>query len=167
MDPLSVMASVAGLLTAAHEVTNLLEPYVSAARETPPIAAQVRDETESTRVVLVGLQALAKGLARVSRGGALVNVDQVVAILTSGVLLFAELEGAVRGLVAPPSPVPPANGVTMGGVPGIWMALSAQNRLPLRARMQWTKREEPLTGLLARLQGFKVSVTVVLTLLQW
>ncbi|KAI0538597.1 hypothetical protein GGR58DRAFT_467305 [Xylaria digitata] len=158
MDPLSVTAAVAGLLMAAHEAVKLLGPYVSASREIPPIAAQVREEAESTRTVLVGLQSLFSG--RVSRMGALVGVDQVVVILTGGVLLFAELEGAVRGLVAAPtSPL----GEGESGVRGL---LSTQYRLPLRARLQWARREESLGPLLARLHGFKVSVTVVLILLQ-
>ncbi|KAI0187749.1 hypothetical protein EV127DRAFT_435930 [Xylaria flabelliformis] len=166
MDPLSVTASVAGLLTAAHEVAKLLGPYVSASRETPSIAAHVRDETESTRTVLIGLQTLVRELSgRFSRGGALVGVDQVVAILTSGVLLFAELEGAVQGLVAAfPSPL--AEGEPTKRISGILGLLPTQRRLPLLARMKWARQEESLRTLLARLQGFKVSVTVVLTLLQ-
>lgn len=159
MDPLSVTAAVAGLLLAVQEVAKLLGPYVSASRETPPIAAQVRDEAESTRIVLVGLQALFSG--GVSRRGALVGVDQVVVILTSGVLLFAELEGAVRDLVAAPS------SLLSEGESGIKGLLSTQFRLPLRARLQWARREASLWSLLTRLQGFKVSVTAVLTLVQW
>ncbi|KAI1158014.1 hypothetical protein F5B18DRAFT_122700 [Nemania serpens] len=158
MDPLSVTAAVAGLLLAVQEVAKLLGPYVSASRETPPIAAQVRDEAESTRIVLVGLQALFSG--GVSRRGALVGVDQVVVILTSGVLLFAELEGAVRDLVAAPS------SLLSEGESGIKGLLSTQFRLPLRARLQWARREASLWSLLTRLQGFKVSVTAVLTLVQ-
>ncbi|KAI0506317.1 hypothetical protein F5B22DRAFT_455808 [Xylaria bambusicola] len=161
MDPLSVTASVAGLLTAAHEVIKLLKPYVSAARETPGIIAHVRDETESTRIVLVGLQSIVQGIpGRVTPGGALVGVDQVVIILTSGVLLFAELEGAVRGLVAaPPSLRNNENSSNAALSP-------TQYRLPLRARLQWGHREQALGPLLTRLQGFKVSVTAVLMLLQ-
>ncbi|KAI0862365.1 Pleckstrin homology domain-containing protein [Xylaria cubensis] len=166
MDPLSVTASVAGLLTAAHEVAKLLGPYVSASRETPSIVAHVRDETESTRTVLIGLQTLVRELSgRFSRGGALVGVDQVVAILTSGVLLFAELEGAVQGLVAA-CPSPLAEGESTERISGILGLSPTQHRLPLWARMKWASQEESLRPLLARLQGFKVSVTVVLTLLQ-
>ncbi|KAI1743451.1 hypothetical protein F4680DRAFT_408265 [Xylaria scruposa] len=166
MDPLSVTASVAGLLTAAHEVAKLLGPYVSASRETPSIAAHVRDETESTRTILIGLQTLVRELSgRVSLGGALVSVDQVVAILTSGVLLFAELEGAVQGLVAA-LPSPPTEGESTKRISGILGLSPTQHRLPLRARMKWVRQEESLKPLLERLQGFKVSVTVVLTLLQ-
>ncbi|KAI0428692.1 hypothetical protein F5Y09DRAFT_279266 [Xylaria sp. FL1042] len=161
MDPLSVASAVAGLLTAAHEVVKLLGPYISASRKTPAIAVHVRDEAESTRAVLVGLQTLVQELTKeVPRGGSLVNVDQVVIILTGGVLLFAELEGAVRSLIAVP-PLLRADGDLAA------RALSpTQYRLPLWTRMQWARQEESLGSLLARLQGFKVSVTAVLTLLQ-
>ncbi|KAI1283593.1 Pleckstrin homology domain-containing protein [Xylaria sp. FL0933] len=161
MDPLSVASAVAGLLTAAHEVVKLLGPYLSASRKTPSVVAHVRDEAESTRTVLVGLQALVQGTPEeMPRGGSLVNVDQVVIILTSGVLLFAELEGTVRSLVAAPSLL------RTEGQPATRALTSSQYRLPIWARIQWARQEESLESLLARLQGFKVSVTAVLTLLQ-
>ncbi|KAI1303515.1 hypothetical protein F5Y03DRAFT_187378 [Xylaria venustula] len=161
MDPLSVTAAVVGLLTAAHEIIKLLQPYVSATQETPPIAAHVRDEAESTRTVLVGLQAIVQGLSgETSRRGALIGVDQVVVILTGGVLLFAELEGAVRDLVTVPA-LPHTE-----GDPGPLAMSSTKYRLPLRARLQWARGEKSLGTLLTRLQGFKVSITAVLTLLQ-
>ena len=151
MDPLSVAAAVAGIVKAAQEIIKLLSPYASASQRTPPIASHVRDEVDSTRTVLIGLQALVQNRS----SGRLINVEQVVAILTSGVLLFAELEGAVRGLVSPSEERS-----------GRWFSL-AQDNLPLRARMYWARRKDTLEPLLVRLQGFKVSVTVVLSLLQW
>ncbi|GAP90620.2 hypothetical protein SAMD00023353_4800690 [Rosellinia necatrix] len=161
MDGLSVAASVVGLLTAANEIVKLLGPYISASRATPPIAVHVRDETETTRVVLVGLQALVREFpAGVSRGGALVGVDQLVTILTGGVLLFAELEGAVRGLAAAPSRGAPADQEAREPL------LSTHRQLPLRSRVQWARHEKSLADLLSRLQGFKVSVTAILTLLR-
>ncbi|KAI1322871.1 Pleckstrin homology domain-containing protein [Xylariaceae sp. FL0255] len=167
MDPLSVMASVAGLLSAALEVSELLGPYVSAFRETPPVATHVRDEAQSTRTVLIGLQSLIRDFDRKAPpGGALVGVDQVVAILMSGVLLFAELEGAVRGLVVTPSSPVSDRYVKQNSPGGVLGIPPAWHQIPLRDRMRWAHREEPLKPLLARLQAFKVSVTVVLTLLQ-
>ncbi|KAI1361691.1 hypothetical protein F5Y08DRAFT_12831 [Xylaria arbuscula] len=154
MDPLSVAAAVAGLVKAAQEVTKLLRLYTSTFHQTPHIAAHVRDEVDSTRTILVGLQVLVQ--RRIS--GQLIKVEQVVAILTSGVLLFAELEGTVRGLVSP-SLLPSEES-------GDQLFSLTQYNLPLRARVRWTRRKDTLEPLLVRLQGFKVSVTVVLSLLQ-
>ncbi|KAI1119803.1 hypothetical protein F5Y10DRAFT_259589 [Nemania abortiva] len=163
MDPLSEAAAVAGLLTATHKVAKLLKPYVSASQETLSIAAHVRDETECTRAVLIGLQTFVRGFPeRVPPGGTLVNVDQLITILTSGVLLFAELEGEMRGLVADP-PLASSEGERSEKTPGVWETLLRPYSLPLRARMQWAHREESLRPLLGRLQGSKVSVTAVLT----
>ncbi|KAJ3573923.1 hypothetical protein NPX13_g4531 [Xylaria arbuscula] len=160
MDPLSVTAAVAGIIKAALDVVKLLRPYASAVQRTPSVAAHVSSEIEGTRTILIGLQTLAQeGSGEVSRGGALISINQIVVILTGGVLLFAELEAAVRGLVAVPSS-PPSD--YLDG-----RSLSfAQRRLKLTERMHWAHREESLKPLLARLQGFKVSVTAVLTLLQ-
>ncbi|KAI1365901.1 hypothetical protein F5Y08DRAFT_338301 [Xylaria arbuscula] len=160
MDPLSVTAAVAGIIKAALEVVKLLRPYASAVQRTPSVAAHVSNEIEGTRTILIGLQTLAQETSgEDSRGGALISINQIVVILTGGVLLFAELEGAVRGLVEPPS-FPPS-----GYLDGRRLPLT-QRRLKLTERMHWAHREESLKPLLARLQGFKVSVTAVLTLLQ-
>ncbi|KAI0517469.1 hypothetical protein F5B22DRAFT_106267 [Xylaria bambusicola] len=160
MDPLSVTAAVAGILKAAQEIVKLLRPYVSASERTPPIVAYVRDEAESTRTVLIGLQTLVQVLpGRFSLGGAFITISQVVAILTSGVLLFGELEGAVRGLVAAPSALHPEH-------LSVRRFSLTQDRLPLSANIRWTQKEASLKVLLERLKGFKVSVTAVLTLLQ-
>jgi len=44
MDPLSVAASIAGLLSAAGAVVKVLTPYVAAARDTPKLAVQINSE---------------------------------------------------------------------------------------------------------------------------
>ncbi|KAH7485963.1 hypothetical protein FOMA001_g5774 [Fusarium oxysporum f. sp. matthiolae] len=91
-DPLSVAASVAGLISITVEAVKFLSPYVSAAKETPQVAAHVYSEVQSTQVILMGLQNLTKSLGSVKvQHAVLIGVDQIVAILTDGVLLYSEL----------------------------------------------------------------------------
>ncbi|KAF4458423.1 hypothetical protein FALBO_14849 [Fusarium albosuccineum] len=145
-DPLSIAASIAGLISITVEVGKFLGPYVSAAKETPQVAHHVNSEVQSTRVILTGLQELTKNLASVQmRHAALISIEHVVTILTEGVLLFSELEGLVRSL-------PPREG--------------ADQRLPLRARVQWTRKEGAFNSLLARLQSFKASMSLILQILR-
>ncbi|KAF5009360.1 hypothetical protein FDECE_4416 [Fusarium decemcellulare] len=145
-DPLSIAASIAGLISITVEVGKFLGPYVSAAKETPQVAHHVNSEVQSTRVILTGLQELTKNLASVQmRHAALISIEHVVTILTEGVLLFSELEGLVRSL-------PPREG--------------ADQRLPLRARLQLTRKEGTFNSLLARLQSFKASMSLILQILR-
>ncbi|RSM07435.1 hypothetical protein CEP52_005254 [Fusarium oligoseptatum] len=145
-DPLSIAASIAGLLSTTGQIAKFLGPYVSAAKETPQITAHVYSEVQSTQVILAGLQDLTQNLGAIqARHAALIAVHQVVTILTDGVLLFSELEAVVRSL-------PPREG--------------SDQRLPLRARLLWARKESTFTPLLTRVQSFKSSMTLILMILQ-
>ncbi|KAF5245971.1 hypothetical protein FANTH_7061 [Fusarium anthophilum] len=144
-DPLSVAASIAGLISITVEAVKFLSPYVSAAKETPQVAAHVYSEVQSTQVILMGLQSLTKNLGSVKvQHAALIGVNQVVAVLTDGVLLYSELHKELQSLW------------TKDGV----------EKVPLRGRLQWVWKETTFVTLLSRLQSFKSSMTLVLVILQ-
>jgi cell division control protein 24 len=147
MDPLSIAASIAGLLSAAGQVGKLLGPYIDAARETPKIIVQVHSEAQSVALILTALQELSQKLGSVSlsKYARLVQLDHLIAVLTDGVLLYSELESTAASLPA----IGPGN-----------LAPS------LLAKFQWTRKEAALTGLVTRLQGFKSSITLILMILQ-
>ncbi|KAK3290986.1 uncharacterized protein B0H64DRAFT_411088 [Chaetomium fimeti] len=146
-DPLSVAASIAGLLTAAASICKVLGPYVNAARDTPQIAHHVNAEVQAAAIILSALQSLAQNMASVSiQRAALVEVDQVIAVLTSGVFVFSSLEASVSTL-----PLPDSSSIT---------------RLALRSRFQWARKETEFTTLLGRLQSFKSSASLILEILQ-
>ncbi|GAB1314697.1 Rho guanyl-nucleotide exchange factor activity [Madurella fahalii] len=145
MDPLSVAASVAGLLTAAASISKALAPYVAAARGTPQIALQVKAEIQEASIFLATPQSLTSDIASVpTQQTALIQVDQLVAILTNGVFVFSDLEECVGTLPQPDASPMPA----------------------LRHRLQWLRKENDLRSILARLQGFKSSVSLILAILQ-
>ncbi|KAK5992887.1 hypothetical protein PT974_06309 [Cladobotryum mycophilum] len=145
MDPLSVTTSIKGLISAASLVAKLLGPYVSATNGTPQIAFRVHEEVNATRVILSGLQSLAQNLASSPAPYAsLIQVDDIVAILTDAVLLFSELESFVGSL-------PPCD--------------LATHRPSLLSRLTWANKENDLEGLLKRLQGVKGSLSLVLMIL--
>lgn len=146
-DPLSVAASIAGLLSAAASVSKVLGPYISAARDTPQIAHHVNAEVQAASIILSALQSLAQNMASVSpQRAALVQVDQVVTVLTDGVFVFSDLESSVGTL-----PLPDSSSIT---------------RLALRSRFQWVRKEAEFTTLLTRLQSFKSSISLILSILQ-
>ena len=144
-DPLSVAASIAGLISITVEAVKFLSPYVSAAKETPQVAAHVYSEVQSTQIILMGLQSLTKNLSSVNvQHAALIGVNQVVAVLTDGVLLYSELHKELQSL---------------------WTK-DAVGKVPLRGRLQWVWKESTFATLLNRLQSFKSSMTLVLMILQ-
>ncbi|KAI3587306.1 hypothetical protein IWW34DRAFT_712031 [Fusarium oxysporum f. sp. albedinis] len=144
-DPLSVAASVAGLISITVEAVKFLSPYVSAAKETPQVAAHVYSEVQSTQVILMGLQNLTKSLGSVKvQHAVLIGVDQIVAILTDGVLLYSELHKELQSL----------------------RAKDGMEKVPLRGRLQWVWKENTFITLLSRLQSFKSSMALVLMILQ-
>ncbi|KAF9771574.1 hypothetical protein IL306_010780 [Fusarium sp. DS 682] len=144
-DPLSLAASIAGLISITVEAVKFLSPYVSAAKETPQVAAHVYSEVQSTQVILMGLQSLTKNLASVKvQHAALIGVNQVVTILTDGVLLYSELHTELQSLPAKDGDV----------------------KIPLIGRLQWALKESTFITLLNRLQSFKNSMTLVLMILQ-
>ncbi|VUC25060.1 unnamed protein product [Clonostachys rosea] len=146
MSALSVACSVAGLLTVGLELANILAPYISALKETPKIATHVLSEIRATNVILSGLQKLFTKLSDISpRSAALIELEELVVILTDGVLIYSELENTVGPLITSDAP---------------------DSRPALIARLQWTMKESLLEAILVRLQGFKGSITLVLAILQ-
>ncbi|RBR25264.1 uncharacterized protein FIESC28_01873 [Fusarium coffeatum] len=145
-DPLSIAASIAGLISITVEAAKFLSPYVSAAKETPQVAAHVFSEIQSTQVILQGLQSLTTNFASVkAQYAALIGVNQVVTILTDGVLLFSELQSELKSLPAKDE---------------------REEKIPIWARLQWARKEGSLNTLILRLQSFKSSMTLVLMILK-
>ncbi|ORY71384.1 uncharacterized protein BCR38DRAFT_9196 [Pseudomassariella vexata] len=142
-DPLSVAASIIGILGAAGQVVEWLAPVVSAIKDTPKLAPPVYSEVVNVRLILSVLQNLIPNLATMSRRRTdLISVDQLIAILTDGVLIFSELEALAPTLSTPVS------------------------QIPLITRLQWARKEGDLTVIVARLQSFKLSVSLILNIFQ-
>ncbi|KAK3685150.1 hypothetical protein B0T22DRAFT_212242 [Podospora appendiculata] len=150
MDPLSAIASVVGIISAASQVAAVLGPYARAGKEAPKIVAQLHSETLATKTVLTALEQLTMVLSKIAAissitYASLIQIDELRAVLTDGVLLFSELESLVDTL--------PPLGVTSQGA-------------RLLASIQWTRKRGALLAVLARLQSFKVSINCILSILQ-
>ncbi|KAH7117358.1 CDC24 calponin-domain-containing protein [Dactylonectria macrodidyma] len=146
MDPLSVLASVAGIATAAGEVVKILGPYTTAAKDAPKIAAQLSSEALATQTIVSGLEKLTENFSTANvKYASLIQVDQLTAVLLDGVKIFSDLVAVLQTL----PPLEPAN-------PG-WRLWSA---------MQWTRKKSSLTAIYNRLGPFKLSITCILSILQ-
>lgn len=140
MDPLSIAASVVGLLGATVKVSTMLNTFVQGLKNVPNVAREVLQEVSDIRTCLAQLQAFLMGTRVGSRSRtALLMVDQVMVILTSCVMTFSELEQTVESL----------------------------NDDRASKRMIWPLREPKLEKLCQRLNSTKLSLNLILTTLTW
>ena len=143
MDPLSVAASVVGVLGAAAKVSEVLTTFIRGAKGAPALANGVLQEVSDIRVCLTQLQSFLLGTRVGARSRtALIMVEQVVVTLTSCVLTFSELEEALEPL---------------------------KDRTPeqIGSRFAWMWKEHTLGRLCLRLNSNRQSLNLMLTILTW
>jgi hypothetical protein len=138
MDPLSVTASIAGILTAATQVATLLGKI----KDAPKSISDVLTEVDDIKLIFSAFQEFIKKATKM-RGGrsAMIQIDDIVVMLTRTVLVFSELET----LVSP---------------------LSKENNSYLN-RVTWMRVEPGVIRLVNQLQRQKTSLTLLLQIIQW
>ena len=140
MDPLSIAASVVGLLGATVKVSSVLNTFVRGLKNVPNVAHGVLQEVSDISTCLAQLQTYLMGTNVGSRSRtALLMVEQVVVILTSCVMTFSELEETVESL----------------------------NDDRWSKRIIWLLREPKFEKLGQRLNSSKSSLNLMLTILTW
>ncbi|KAF2125031.1 hypothetical protein P153DRAFT_118389 [Dothidotthia symphoricarpi CBS 119687] len=138
---LDVAASIIGILAAAGKIAETLGPVISTFRDSTKHAAIIFSEIDNSRAILGALQTLFVDLDTTPRRRrALIHVDQLVAALTDGVLLFSELEALVVRLDHPAK--------------------------KLMGRLQWAWNDKEFVTLVSRIQCFKTSISTMLNILQ-
>ena len=143
MDPLSVVASIAGILGAAAQISTSISTLIEKSRKAPKDIRKVKDEVDTIRSVLHQLQAFLLGSAKTNRARtSLILVDQVVVTLSACVSTFSELD------------------VTVG-------TLVSDERLGLMDRLRWGSKASAIDECLKNLQTQKSSLTLILTILTW
>jgi len=143
MDPLSVAASVVGLLVATAKASQVLTAFIHNVKNAPTLAEHVLLEVSSISASLAQVQGYLTGTKSGSQARTrLLMVDQIVVTLTTCVMTFSELES-------------------------ILMSLNVNQPQQKRARVAWARQESSLTALLERLKWSKVSLNLILTTLTW
>lgn len=143
MDPISVSASILGLLGAAAKVSEILTSLIHGVKDAPKLARCVVAEVEDLKLCLHRMQDLV--LSRTSSSTSrksLIMVDQLCIVLTHTVMTFSELEDALEGLK-------PRSSMLFG------------------SRLKWIAKEPTISRLLQRLQSSKLSLNLILTTLSW
>jgi len=99
MEPLSVGASIAGLITLAGKIVCTLKKFASTVTSAPEIIHDILRETESLATIFDQFQNLLLQHTQLEAGHvAVVSVDQLVIMLTGCVMVFSELEAEVNDL---------------------------------------------------------------------
>ncbi|KAK0616862.1 hypothetical protein B0T14DRAFT_589145 [Immersiella caudata] len=143
MDPLSVTASVAGILAAAAKVAGL----IGQVKDAPESVKAILSEVTHIQVVIGALQSFVNRSRRVdTERAALIQVENVVTVLTQTVLVFSELETLVTSV----------------------SALASEGRLSrLRSRVTWSWQQSAAVRLVGQLQQHKTSLSLLLQIMQW
>ncbi|MCJ1392743.1 hypothetical protein MMC18_005614 [Xylographa bjoerkii] len=141
MDPLSISASIVGLITAAVQISSLLKTFINHTKHASISAQSVLLEIRDIGVCLNQLQGFLLGTQEASKSRkSLIMVEQVVIVFTDCVSVFSDLEQTLE------------------------MIRSDQ---PTRIidRMKWAAKESSIAKILLRLQASKASLNLMLTTL--
>ncbi len=141
--PLSVIASVTGLLAAAAKVTLIVSGFIEKGKDAPHSMRSVVLELSDLTLSLCQLRPFIQGASTASQDRReAISVEQIVAISTSLVLNMSELEKLVDSC-------------------GIDKPMS------LSSILRWVRSEDELVKVLTRVQASKNSLNLILTIFTW
>ena len=139
-EPLSVAAGVIGVATAAVQVSKYLIDFMRRVKNVPIQAATVLNEVNDIHAILEELRPFLLGLDIPNQSRTcLLRVDSVLAVLTSCVETFSELEELMDQLRV--------------------------EDLGLLGRSKWVSKKPVIAALISRLQANKISLSLMLNIL--
>ena len=143
MDPLSIIASVAGILAVTTKLISTLTVFSKNVTRCPGSAQNILRETTDLHACVSQVQAFILGdqEAETSRMQ-LLMVEQLVVTLTHCVLTMSELDKVLD-------------------------SLKINRAFTARSRLRWMRDEKNIAELLARLQASKISLNLMMTTLTW
>jgi hypothetical protein len=136
MDPLSVSASVAGLIAATAKVGSLLFGM----KDTPRLVQTGLSEVRAIGIVLWHLQSLIIDNNAPTVGKSALPIEHLTILLTDCVVVFSELESMIEEI---------------GGGTGIIN------------RAKWARKQGDAVNLIQRLQNQKLTLSLMIDVLQW
>lgn len=143
MDPLSVTASVVGLLAGAGKVIGVLHKLKSSVGDAPDSFHHLLSQMKDLRICLLATKEFLKGIKAASAARAsMIPINELVAILTEAVLTISELEALVIPLGFP-------------------------SELSMGKRLAWAWNEERISSIMTRLDRHKSSLSYMLNIVQW
>ena len=146
MDPLSVSASIAGLMAAAQQVSFLIGLILRSTKTGPQEVADIKLTVETLRSVFLQLRLLILDRACIDpQRTSLILLDQVVVTLTACVMTFSDLDGCVKE----------------------FFSMSCDENLDLLASIRWASKATEVRKHLRNLEAHKSSFTLMISILTW
>lgn len=143
MDPLSVVASVTGVLAVTAKITSSLTGFVKREKEAPKSIQKVITEVSDLNVCLAQLAPYIQKFENVPKSRAAhISVEQVIVINTSCVLALSELEEILD-------------------------SFKLNQPLSTMTKIRWARQEQTITTLLLTLRASTNSLNLILTILSW
>ena len=143
MDPISIIASVAGILTVTTKTIATLTTFSKNVKKCPNSAQNILREAADLHVCVSQVRAFILGehIAETSRMQ-LLMVEQLVVMLSNCVLTMSELDRVLD-------------------------SMRINQTFTARSRLRWVREEQNIVELLARLQRSKISLNLMMTTLTW
>lgn len=143
MDPLSVAASIVGLLAAAGKVSSILAKVKSSVSEAPQLLEQLLSQINDLQISFSAVDRFIATISSASRRRmSMIQVEELVATLTESVLTFSELEA----LIAP-------------------LTVHSETSMMDLLKLAW--KEDVVSSIMLRLDRHKSSLALMLTIVQW
>ena len=145
MEPLSVAASITGVIAVAAKITKLLTDFIKKNANAPNAAHSIVSESQELIICLAQLSPLIQGRSDNEELGsrrAAISLEHLVIATSSCVMAFSELEMALD-------------------------SFNLDQPLSTITRMRWAKEESKITGLLSRVRASTSSLNLFLTIMTW
>ncbi|KAE9377126.1 hypothetical protein N431DRAFT_401900 [Stipitochalara longipes BDJ] len=141
MDPLSVAASIVGLILAAGQVSSGISIIQSILSEAPRIN-HLLNQVKEIETCLSAIQKFIYSIQSASKQRmAFIKIEHLVAALTQAVLTFSELEALVKKFVTGP-------------------------RSALMLRVNWTRKQNKIANIIVRLDSHKSTLSLILSIVR-
>jgi len=97
-DPLSIAASIAGLITISAQIVRMAKELFDTVKDAPKTMMRVREEVESMQPIFCQVQLLLNGTGTQPNHGNLtmISIHNSMATLTGYVIVYSKLEKKVR-----------------------------------------------------------------------
>jgi len=155
-DPLSVISAVVGLVAVSAQLGVLCKQLCDSAKDAPASMEQIKEEMDHLNRIFGQVELLVKGISKKKPSRTrltMLSLHDLMTVLSGCVLLFSKLQkelGGVAGLVDP---------VTQMPTRGVKCTLD---------RIKWALwKEEEVGVMLQDLQRYKLSLNLMLTMIQW
>ena len=143
MDPLSVIASITGILAVSAKITKAATTFIRKERAAPASINHIITELSDLSVCLAHFQSFIQGADSIPVNQAdLISVEQVVIISTSLVTSVSELDELLE-------------------------SFRLDGSMSMSDRLRWLRKESSIQDILARIRVSKESLNLMVTIFSW